>query len=106
MPSFFLRLLAEKEFILVDMTCELPRMVGTPQYYYNFPCWDGTGPTPEEFNRGVEEVVKRKQETGKPLLVHCGFGRGRSMTFLLAVMVRIRIFEIDTDLFPGQFGPP
>lgn len=73
-------------------------MVGKPEDYFNFPCWDGTGPSPQHFNQGkflidltnwlgVEEVIKRKKESGKDLIIHCGFGRGRSLTFLLAVLV-------------------
>lgn len=88
-----------KEFLLVDMTCELPRMVGTPENYYNFPCWDGTGPAPEVFNLGVEEISKKRKETGKPLIIHCGFGRGRSLTFLLAVLVNLGLHDTWEEAF-------
>eukprot|EP01126_Amoeba_proteus_P048238 TRINITY_DN5565_c0_g2_i1.p1 TRINITY_DN5565_c0_g2~~TRINITY_DN5565_c0_g2_i1.p1 ORF type:complete len:238 (+),score=46.05 TRINITY_DN5565_c0_g2_i1:264-977(+) len=81
------QLMNEKDFLMVDMTCELPKMVGKKEYYINLPCWDGTGPSLTDFTKGVEKVVKLMKEKELPLLVHCGFGRGRSLTFLLAVLV-------------------
>lgn len=89
--------LQSHNFILVDMTCELPRMVGKQELYFNIPAWDGTGPSRQAFNDGVKAVVAKQQATRLPVLIHCGFGRGRSFTFLLACLVQAGLFKCWED---------
>ena len=70
------------------MTNELERVIKVkPEYYFNIPCWDGTGPTLEEFSNKLRLIVELKNEKKLPVVVHCAFGKGRSLSFLIAAMV-------------------
>ncbi len=74
---------------MVDMTCELPRMI-TSHVYSNVPSWDGTAVTPDQWQKSVRWVLQKRRELDLPVLVHCAFGRGRSVCFLSSLLVSQR----------------
>lgn len=73
------------ETAIVDLTAELPRRVASPAYLC-VPTWDHTAPTVDELEHAVQFVVGQRAE-GRPVLVHCAHGRGRSVMTLCAAMV-------------------
>lgn len=50
----------EQKFILVDLTCELPRIVGEKDLYFCIPSWDGTGPSSKIFAESVTKIVQKQ----------------------------------------------
>lgn len=79
-------------FVMVDCTCELPKVVPC-KYYYNVQLWDGYAASVAQLNRVCEFVCEiRKKEPTLPLLVHCAFGKGRSCQVLCALRVALGEF--------------
>lgn len=70
---------------ILDMTCELPRRQ-RDLAYLNLPTWDATAPTPDALEIGAAWLVEQRR-LGRPVLVHCAAGRGRSVTVLCAALV-------------------
>eukprot|EP01137_Pigoraptor_chileana_P010759 Opistho-2@60763 len=70
---------------VVDVTCELPRRAFRGGRYLNIPSWDGMAPTVDQIDAAVL-FVKDMRSQGRPVLVHCAFGIGRSSTVMCAVL--------------------
>lgn len=70
----------------LDCTAELPRRA-QPAAYRCVPMLDGTAMAPEALHEAVEQVVRWRAE-GRPVLVHCAYGQGRSVAVTAVVMVR------------------
>lgn len=68
---------------VVDCTCELPRRLevsGTG--YLCVPTWDTRSPQPEEIERAVRWICK-KRELKKPVFIHCAYGKFTSPNDLM-----------------------
>lgn len=78
---------------VVDLCAELPtndRMDRAPFERLGLPTLDRCPPTDEEIHRAVEWVAARHTvETGRAVLIHCAFGRGRSAMLAGAALVRL-----------------
>eukprot|EP00762_Andalucia_godoyi_P004462 ANDGO_08251.mRNA.1 Uncharacterized protein YnbD len=71
---------------VVDLTCELPEYVEiAPHKYLCIPTWDGTPPCPTDIERAVLFAAEKRKDG--PVLIHCAYGRGRSVTVLCACLV-------------------
>ena len=70
---------------VIDLTCELPRR-GPPDRYLALPTWDATAPSADALDRGVAFALAERR-AGRPVLVHCAAGHGRSATLLAAALV-------------------
>lgn len=70
---------------VLDLTCELPRVHSAP-HYLTTPTWDQTAPSLEAVEQGVAFLLEHREQ-GRPVLVHCAAGRGRSVTVLCAGLV-------------------
>lgn len=78
------------ETAIVDLTAELPRRVASPAYLC-VPTWDHTAPGVDELECAVRFVVAQRDQ-GRPVLVHCAHGRGRSVMTLCAAMVDLGLY--------------
>lgn len=70
---------------VLDVTCELPLQV-VPPAYLNLAVWDTHAPTPAQIEQGVKWALQQRA-AGRPVLVHCAHGHGRSATVLAAILV-------------------
>jgi len=70
--------------VIVDMTCEFSRKIHT-EYYLMLPTWDGTPPTVQQLNEGIDFLLKHKEKG--VILIHCGYGRGRSAVMMVCYLV-------------------
>lgn len=70
---------------VLDVTCELPLQVKPPAYL-NLLVWDTHAPTPTQIQAGVRWALAQRAE-GRPVLVHCAHGHGRSATVLGAILI-------------------
>jgi protein-tyrosine phosphatase len=70
---------------VLDLTCELPRRQQT-QHYLCVPTWDMTQPSDDDLLTAVAFVLTQR-DAGRPLLVHCAHGRGRSTMVVVAGLV-------------------
>lgn len=77
----------------LDLTAELPRR-GAALDYANVPMLDGRGMTPAAFARAMA-VALEWRAAGHPVLVHCAYGHGRSVSVACALLVAE---GIDPDL--------
>jgi len=77
---------------VLDMTCEFPRRLHNVGHYMALPTWDGLSPSPPEISRAVNFLVEHANGPN-PLLVHCAYGRGRSVTVLVAALVQAGFHE-------------
>lgn len=73
------------ELALVDVTAELPRRA-TANAWRCVPMLDGEGPRPEAYALAVAQAVAWRKE-GRPVLVHCAFGHGRSVAVVVGVLL-------------------
>jgi protein-tyrosine phosphatase len=72
---------------VVDLTCEMPEYVKCkPGVYRSFPTFDGCPPEDKDLLEAADFMVLRRSEG--PVLVHCAYGRGRSVTVLCAALVK------------------
>lgn len=78
---------APSDAAIVDLTAELPRRVATPAYFCA-PTWDHTAPDVADIERAVAFAVGERRR-GRPVLIHCAHGRGRSATVACAVMIAL-----------------
>lgn len=76
---------------VLDLTCELPRR-HQAEPYLCLPTWDQTPPSLEALQRGARFLADQRR-AGRPVLVHCAAGRGRSVTVLCAGLVEAGRFE-------------
>jgi hypothetical protein len=84
-------------FAHLDCTAELPRSA-TPLAYRCVPMLDGVGMAPADLRTAVEQVEAWRAE-GLPVLVFCAYGHGRSVTVMVALLVRAGLFsDIDPAL--------
>jgi len=71
---------------VVDLTCELPRKISIPtQNYLLVSTWDGQPPKEDLFEKAVN-FLRARHKKG-PVLVHCAYGRGRSVSILIATLI-------------------
>ena len=70
---------------VLDVTCELPLQV-LPPAYLNLAVWDTHAPTPAQIEQGVKWALQQRA-AGRPVLVHCAHGHGRSATVLAAILI-------------------
>ena len=70
---------------VLDVTCELPLQV-VPPAYLNLAVWDTHAPTPPQIEQGVQWALQQRA-AGRPVLVHCAHGHGRSATVLAAILI-------------------
>ena len=73
-------------FAQLDLTAELPRR-GSADAYHCVPMLDGAPPSAERWEEAVA-VARAWRAEGRPVLIHCAFGHGRSVCVLIGVMVR------------------
>lgn len=73
------------ELAQLDLTAELPRR-GEALRYANVPMLDGAPAAEHRWRAAVEQAVQWRRE-GLPVLVHCAYGHGRSVSVLLGVLV-------------------
>ena len=87
---------------ILDVTAELPRdpgLRGCAVAYTAVPVLDGCGPTLEQLASGVEWGLQQLQ-AGRPVLVQCLMGHGRSATFAAAMLLasgQVRTVEEAVD---------
>lgn len=74
----------ESELAVLDLTAELPRRHSCERWLC-LPTFDTNAPTVEQIQQGVEFVLANRAE-GRPVLVHCAHGHGRSATVLCAAL--------------------
>ncbi|BDA40761.1 Uncharacterized protein YnbD [Coccomyxa sp. Obi] len=79
------KMLPEGEPAILDCTCELPR-IQRHLPYDNLPIWDTHGPSVKQIDEGVKWALGQK-ESGRPVLVHCAHGHGRSLVVMCAILV-------------------
>ncbi|GAB4820623.1 hypothetical protein N2152v2_007669 [Parachlorella kessleri] len=91
-PCYFLGAWPSEEALVptvkpavLDVTCELPLQV-IPPAYLCLPVWDTHGPTPRLIEKGVQWAGEMRA-AGRPVLVHCAHGHGRSATVLCAILM-------------------
>lgn len=77
----------------LDLTAELPRR-GEALDYANVPMLDGRGMSSHDFNRAMSHALAWRR-AGRPVLLHCAYGHGRSVSVACALLV---IEGIDPDL--------
>lgn len=77
----------------LDLTAELPRR-GAALDYANVPMLDGRGMRDADFARALE-IARGWRAAGRPVLVHCAYGHGRSVSVACALLVAE---GIDADL--------
>lgn len=70
---------------MLDVTCELPLQLAPPAYL-NLAVWDTHAPTPAQIDQGVQWAMQQRA-AGRPILVHCAHGHGRSATVLGAILI-------------------
>jgi len=70
---------------VLDVTCELPLQIKPPAYL-NLPVWDTHGPDLDQIDQGVAWSLEQER-AGRPVLIHCAHGHGRSATVLAAVLI-------------------
>jgi len=70
----------------LDLTAELPRR-GEASAYRNIPMLDGDAPRPHDWEAAVAQALAWRAE-GRPVLVHCAYGHGRSVAVVIGVLVR------------------
>ncbi|PSC71447.1 dual specificity phosphatase domain [Micractinium conductrix] len=70
---------------VLDVTCELPLQV-VPPAYLNLAVWDTHAPTAQQIETGVQWALAQRA-VGRPVLVHCAHGHGRSATVLAAILI-------------------
>ncbi|KAL4424957.1 hypothetical protein ABPG77_002842 [Micractinium sp. CCAP 211/92] len=70
---------------VLDVTCELPLQVQPPAYL-NLAVWDTHAPTAQQIEVGVQWALAQRA-AGRPVLVHCAHGHGRSATVLAAILI-------------------
>lgn len=80
---------------MLDVTCELPLQL-TPPAYLNLAVWDTHAPTPAQIEQGVQWAVAQRA-AGRPVLVHCAHGHGRSATVLGAILIAEGLAESAAD---------
>ena len=69
----------------LDLTAELPRF-GEALEYANVPMLDGRGMTAEAFGRAMA-AARAWRAAGQPVLIHCAYGHGRSVSVACALLV-------------------
>lgn len=70
----------------LDLTAELPISPDPLPSRRCVPMLDGVAPPPEVFAEAVAAALALRAE-GRPVLVHCAYGHGRSVMVCLAVLV-------------------
>lgn len=79
---------------VVDCTCELPRNPCVNEVpYLCVPIWDTRGPRPAEIEGAVRWALKQRGTTKNPILVHCAFGHGRSVTIMCALLITLGVCD-------------
>jgi protein-tyrosine phosphatase len=76
---------------ILDLVAEFsapPRLFEAPAFdYLTIPTLDGSSPTLSELTKAADFIASCHQ-AGKPVLVHCTFGHGRSAMALAAGLIR------------------
>ena len=73
---------------VLDLTNEMPRLnASVADDYLNIPCWDGTPARTVEIRKAVDQLQKWMKKG--PVLIHCAFGKGRSATICVALVLAL-----------------
>lgn len=79
---------------VIDCTCELHRfdVVSDVDAYLCIPTWDTRSPQQAQIEDAVRWACKFRTQ-GRPVLVYCSFGHGRSGCVMCAVLVALGVAE-------------
>ena len=73
---------------VLDLTNEMPRLnPAAADGYLNIQCWDGTPARTVEIRQAVDQLQKWMKKG--PVLIHCAFGKGRSATLCVALVLAV-----------------
>ncbi|MCO4743730.1 MAG: dual specificity protein phosphatase family protein [Proteobacteria bacterium] len=82
---------------VVDVACELPRRGPLTDYLY-VPTWDRMPPSADDLRQAATFAVEKRAE-GRPVLIHCVQGHGRSVTVLSAALVQAGLHDTWAEAF-------
>lgn len=80
---------ADSRLAVLDLTCELPRVVYDPKViaeYICVPTFDRCSPSAAKLEM-ITRWVMQHRNAGREVVIHCAFGHGRSATCLVASML-------------------
>jgi protein-tyrosine phosphatase len=88
---------------VVDLTNEVPELqFPNKKFYWNIQTWDGTAPDLKSMDSVANQVKSwydENSESENSILIHCGYGRGRSTTFLVLLLCKLGIYSTHDDAF-------
>jgi len=73
-----------KSTVVLDVTNEFSKKMDS-EFYLTIPTWDGTPSSVTQLNSGIEFLLKNQKKG--PILIHCGYGRGRSALMMVCYLV-------------------
>lgn len=83
--------------VVVDLTNEFDQIYfKNLKIYKNIQTWDGCCPNLKDMEQAADEIIawyNDNKNNNQSILVHCGYGRGRSTTFLCFLMVKLGIHK-------------
>lgn len=89
---------------VLNMCCELGDLAGLSGapgiLYRRIPILDGIAPTLDQLREAVDWAAARRAE-GRPLLIHCAQGHGRSATVAAGLLIRLGL-EKDVEGAVGR----
>lgn len=89
--------------VVVDLTNEFDEInFQNRKIYKNIQTWDGCSPKNHEMDKVANELFvwfNENKDNNEAILVHCGYGRGRSTTFLCYLLVKFGIYKDHKEAF-------